>query len=169
MLFDESAIKVLVSHEPGESKDRFGSVKQDKKGKKYSSHSHHLDQSEDDSSQSRSHDEGEVISSGNVGSGSDIDSSAERGSKSAVSTKLGNLQVVDGFDEEEEHEIGPMLVPSINEVDAFLNLNLDHSVDHTETHCHADHHCFSTNINSPTTTKINFLTTSSKNMTRSMM
>jgi len=103
MLFDESAIKVLVSHEPGESKDRFGSVKQDKKGKKYSSHSHHLDQSEDDSSQSRSHDEGEVSSSGN-----ESDSSAERGSKrraashhnSAISTKLGNLQVVDGFDEE---------------------------------------------------------------------
>eukprot|EP00985_Skeletonema_marinoi_P020002 scaffold11687_cov80-Skeletonema_marinoi.AAC.1 len=83
-----------------DSKDR---KREDKKGKKYSSHSHHLDQSEDDSSQSRSHDEGEASSSGN-----ESDSSAERGSKrraashhnSAISTKLGNLQVVDGFDEE---------------------------------------------------------------------
>jgi hypothetical protein len=40
--------------------------------------------------------------------------------------------------------------PCISDADAFLNL--DNSVGHTEPESFVDHHCFSTNINCPSTT-----------------
>ena len=46
-----------------------------------------------------------------------------------------------------------MLDTFINEVDD-TSLNLDQSVDHTDNTSHADQHCFTTNINSPTSLDI---------------